>query len=82
MADTGVKQWVENHRAAARRVAQDARRNPLTPQEAFAAALALLNWDEAWNGSPFERRDPVSEREDAQLRETWSTLRARWHSGR
>ncbi len=76
-----IRRWVENHRAAAAREAAELRRRPLNAQEAFAAAMALLAFDEACNGSPFERRDPVSEREDEAMWETWAKLRARWGRG-
>lgn len=76
MRPEDVRKWAENHRAAAERVAQDAQRNPLTPAAAFAAALELLRWDELSNGAPFDRRDPISEREDRQVWDAWSKLRA------
>lgn len=76
-----VRKWVDDHRAAAKRVAADARRNPLNAQEAYAAALELLKWDERVNGSPFERRDPITEEEDARMWEAWAKLRARWGRG-
>lgn len=82
MRPEDIRRWDENHRAAAKRVAQDARRNPLTPAAAFAAALELLRWDEIANGSPFARHDPISDREDEQMWNTWATLRARWGRGR
>jgi hypothetical protein len=76
-----VRTWVDNHRAAAAREREELYKHPLTPAEAFAAAFELLNYDERLNGSPFERPDPVSEREDEQVREAWATLRARWPRG-
>lgn len=76
-----IKTWAENHRAAAKRVAQDARSRPMSAAEAFASALELLRWDEMMNGSPFERHDPVSEQEDLQMWEAWAKLRARWGRG-
>ena len=77
-----IRRWAENHRAAAALEAQDARRNPLSAEESFAAAMMLLNWDETLNGSPFERHDPVTEREDREMWEAWAKLRARWPRGR
>jgi len=73
-----LKRWVENQRAGEARVREDARQNPPTPQQAFAAAMALLNLDEQLNGPPFERYDPVSEREDAAMWEAWAKLRSGW----
>jgi len=40
--------------------------------------MELLNLDEQLNGPPFERHDPVSEREDAAMWEAWTKLRERW----
>jgi hypothetical protein len=73
-----LRRWVENQRAGEARVREDARQNPLTSAEAWAAAMALLNLDEQLNGPPFNRYDPVSEREDAAMWENWAKLRARW----
>ena len=77
-----IRKWDANFRAVAAREREDAAAHPLTPNEAFDAALALLVLDEQLNGSPFERFDPVSEREDEQAREAWAKLRARWPRGR
>jgi hypothetical protein len=78
-----IRRWDANHRAAAAREREElARGRRLTPNEAFDTALALLVLDESLNGNPFNRRDPVSEREDEQVREAWATLRARWPHGR
>lgn len=76
-----IRKWDANFRAASEREREEAAENPLTPQEAFAAAMALLVLDEQLNGSPFERFDPVSEREDEEAREAWVKLRARWPRG-
>jgi hypothetical protein len=73
-----LKRWIANQRAAAARVREDMNQNPPTAAEAFAAAMALLNFDEQQNGSPFQRYDPVSDREDAAMWETWAKLRERW----
>jgi hypothetical protein len=78
MDPVALKRFIENHRAAEARVREDARQNPLTAAQAFAAAMALLNLDEQLNGSPFQRHDPVSEREDAAMWEAWAKLRERW----
>ena len=82
MRPEDIRAWADDHRAAASRVAQDALRNPLTPAAAFAAALELLRWDEISNGPPFARPDPISDREDERMWDTWATLRARWGRGR
>jgi len=77
-----IRRWVENHRAAAARERALIRDKPLPSSEAFAAAFSLMVLNETLNGSPFERRDPVSEREDAEMYEAWAKLRARWPRGR
>jgi len=77
-----IRRWAANHRAAAAREAAEARKNPMTADEAFASALALVAFDEKQNGSPFERRDPVSDREDEAMWIAWGKLRARWRNGR
>jgi hypothetical protein len=77
-----IRRWSANHRAAAAREAAELRAHPMTPSDAFASALALLRYDESVNGSPFERIDPVSVREDEQMWEAWAKLRARWPRGR
>ena len=77
-----LRRWVENHRAAAARERALMRDKPLPPSEAFAAALSLMLLNESLNGSPFDRTDPVSEREDEEARAAWAKLRARWPRGR
>ncbi|HEV7921669.1 MAG TPA: hypothetical protein VGR02_12845 [Thermoanaerobaculia bacterium] len=77
-----IRTWAANHRAAAEREREEARRNPLSAAEAYQSALALLVFDEAQNGDPFRRPDPVSDREDEQVRQAWTKLRARWPHGR
>ena len=82
MNRSDVRQWSENHRAAAARERALIRQHPLTASQAFAAALDLLVFDESRNGSPFGRADSVTLREDAQVRDAWTKLRARWPRGR
>lgn len=77
-----IRRWVENHRVAAARERELMRDKPLPPSEAFAAAFSLMVFNEQLNGSPFERIDPVSEREDEEARAAWAKLRARWPRGR
>jgi hypothetical protein len=71
-----IRKWAANHRAAAAREAAELRAHPLAPAEAFASALALLRYDESLNGSPFERNDPVSAREDREMWEACEASRA------
>jgi len=73
-----IRRWDRNQRAAAARERVATREHPLTASEAWAAALALVAFDEKLNGSPFQREDPVSSREDEEMREAWAKLRARW----
>lgn len=82
MRDTDIRKWAANHRAAAERERAEMSRHRLAPGDAFAAALALLVLDETLNGSPFDRADPVSLREDEELRAAWAKLRKRWPRGR
>ena len=77
-----IRTWAANQRAAAAREQREMRRHRLTPDEAFASAMALLNFDERMNGSPFDRHDPVTEREDRQMWDAWAKLRSRWRSER
>jgi len=73
-----IQRFVENHRVAAARVAADARERRMSASEAFEASLALLRLDEELNGSPFDREDPVTRREDLEMWEAWARLRVRW----
>lgn len=77
-----LRRWAENHRVAAERELQELRDRPTTPQQAIAAALELLRFDESLHGDPFRRVDPVSRREDEQMWEAWRILRLRWPHGR
>lgn len=77
-----VRLWARNQRAAAARERVEMRQRPLTAAQAFASALSLLVYDESHNGSPFQRNDPVSQREDDEMRAAWAKLRRRWSLGR
>jgi hypothetical protein len=77
-----VRRWAENHRRAAERELQELRQHPMPPDQAIAAATALLRFNESLNGDPFRREDPISRREDEQMWEAWRTLRLRWRDGR
>jgi hypothetical protein len=77
-----IRKWAENQRAASARELAEIRNRPMSTAEAFAAAMALLTFDERLNGSPFERPDPVTEREDREMWEAWATLRKRWRNDR
>jgi hypothetical protein len=76
-----IRRWAANHRAAAAREAAETRGRPLSPAQAFAYATSLIAFDTMQNGSPFDRYDPVTEREDQQMWDAWARLRARWRSG-
>jgi hypothetical protein len=82
MNPSDIRTWAANHRVAAAREAAETRQHPMTANEAFSSALALLAFDEKQNGSPFSRHDPVSDREDEQMWAAWDKLRARWPNGR
>ncbi|HEX9458437.1 MAG TPA: hypothetical protein VGA84_04800 [Thermoanaerobaculia bacterium] len=58
---------------------KEMRRNPLSPSDAFKAAMSLLEFDEACNGSPFERRDDLDTQSDQQKWDAWMKLRANWN---
>ena len=77
-----IRRWSENHAVAAARELREMNRNPLSPAEAFDAALTLLVFDESQNGSPFEREDPVSDRADREMWDSWAILRTRWDHAR
>ncbi len=66
--------FVENHRAVARREAEDLKHHPDSADKAIAAALALVAIYEALHGWP-PPEDPVSTREDAEARERFARLR-------
>jgi len=82
MNSEDIRAWVENFRAAAERERVESLNRSLPPEVAFAYALDLLAFDESQNGSPFERDDPVTRREDEEMWQTWAKLRARWGDGR
>jgi hypothetical protein len=78
-----IRRWARNHKAGAEREQLALQENPLTPSQAFAHAMELLAFDELVNGSsPFGRPDPVSLREDEEVRMAWAKLRERWPRGR
>jgi hypothetical protein len=66
--------WVENHRAAARREAQEIAQNPPDVEEAIAAGLALAALYGAMHGWP-PGEDPITAREDREMWERFSRLR-------
>ena len=76
-----VRRWARNQAAAAARERAEMSRKPLTAAQAFASALSLLAFDESINGPPFQRYDPVSMREDEEVRAAWAKLRRRWSRG-
>jgi len=83
MYPSDIRRWSENHAAVTARELKEMRRNPLSPSDAFKAAMSLLEFDEACNGSPFERKEDVLAAEaDQQGWNAWAMLRARWNRGR
>ena len=78
MDPDALRRFVENHRAASEREDQERAGRPMSFADAWASAMALLCFDEQVNGDPFNRPDPVGEREDMEMYETWAKLRAGW----
>lgn len=81
MDPSDIRRWAENHAVVAARELREMRLNPLSPADAFKAAMSLLVFDEACNGSPFEREDPIEAREDQELWDAWAKLRTHWNCG-
>lgn len=77
-----LKRYVENRRAVEARELEEMRGEPLDPSTSFRWALDLLVFDEAMNGWPFGRHDPIEEEETARVREDWQRLREAWGRGR
>ncbi|HXA15832.1 MAG TPA: hypothetical protein VN380_02480 [Thermoanaerobaculia bacterium] len=82
MDPSDIRRWSENHAAVTARELKEMRRNPLSPSDAFKAAMSLLEFDEACNGSPFERRDDLEAQDDQRKWDAWTKLRANWNSSR
>ena len=78
MDPDALRRFVENHRAAQEREAQERFGKPLPTQQAWAFAMELLCFDEQMNGDPFTRRDPLEEEDDRRKYEAWTKLRAGW----
>lgn len=74
MTREDLVRWVENHRAAARREAQELARNPPDVEEAIASGLALTALYGTMHGWP-PGEDPVTAREDREMWERFSRLR-------
>jgi hypothetical protein len=66
--------WVSNHRAVARREAQELARDAGTPEQAISAALGLVALYGSLHGWPGPE-DPVSLREDREMWERFARLR-------
>jgi len=82
MDPDALRRFVENHRAASEREDQERAGRPMSFADAWASAMALLRFDEQMNGNPFTRPDPVGDREDMEMYETWAKLRAGWRRER
>jgi hypothetical protein len=68
-----VLRWVEGQRAAADR-AEEIAEVPMSPQEAFRAAMALWGLNPALFDEP---EDPVRKEEVEGVRAAWARLRER-----
>lgn len=83
MDPSEIRRWAENHAAVTARELKEMRLNPLSSSDAFKAAMSLLEFDEACNGSPFEREeDALAVQADQQGWDAWAKLRAHWNHGR
>ena len=69
-----LARWVENHRAAARREAEELARDPPEVEDAIAAGLALIALYGAMHGWPAPD-DPIGAREDQEMWDRFSRLR-------
>ena len=79
MDPESIRRWVAGRQLAARREKQELRERGPNPQESIARALDLIRLTEDLYGWPIPE-DPVSQREDREMYETWARLRAGWPS--
>jgi len=70
-----LSEWLISRRAAEARERREMRETGPDPRRAIEQALALIALGGELHGWPAPE-DPVSEREDAEMREQWSRLRA------
>ena len=80
VSENDWKTFVANWRAADAADRQWQRQNPVSPQQAIAFSLELLNIREALHGDPFIK-DEIRLKEEQEVRETWKRLRERWPRG-
>ena len=80
MDPEALVRFVEDHRAVARREAEESRRQGHAPVDAVTSALALLAVYGRLHGWP-PADDPVSDAEDAAVRDRFDRLR-RWYRRR
>ncbi|HJW94883.1 MAG TPA: hypothetical protein VJ901_14805 [Thermoanaerobaculia bacterium] len=78
MDPEALRRFVENHRAAQEREAQEVRGNPMPFERSWAFAMELLRFDEQMNGDPFSRHDPIEDEDDRRKYEAWTKLRTGW----
>lgn len=72
---TPIDEWIASRRAAAARERREQREAGADPRKAIEQALALIAFAGRLHGWPAPE-DPVSEREDTEMREQWVRLRA------
>lgn len=73
MTPEQIRRWAENMRQAEERIREEIRSGGYGG-DPIAAAFGLAVFAAQLHGWPI-RRDPVSEREDEAVRETWARLR-------
>jgi len=78
MDPEALRRFVRNHQAVEEIEAQEWSNRPWSTERAWAAAMELLLFDEAINGDPFNRYDPVTDEEDEAMWQAWEKLRAGW----
>jgi hypothetical protein len=71
------KAFVERWRIAEKAERELARRDPMRPELAIELSLEMLNLYESLHGNPFVK-DPITLREEEEVRQAWKRLRERW----
>ncbi len=78
MSPDELRRWIAARRAAAARERAEIRNNPPTASQAVQAALTLINFTANLHGWP-PPEDPVTVREDREVRAAWAKLRQCWN---
>lgn len=77
MEPEDLRRWVASRRAAEEREKEELRRIGPRPEEAIRGALGLVDLAGYLHGWPLPE-DPVTVREDAEVREIWARVRAHY----